>query len=244
MNNPLKGPQAPPQTSRRQTSSRSEHAATWSLLGKSALATILLTATIAVASYIVPHGIAQQGDEVSPADQQARLEVFRTLAPMNLSPVSVDDTDRAIQSMQLSPAAAATLKANLASAAPPQPQPVSVPSPQNLPSAHPEAPVAVPALAQRQTQRVRLVWITLWDTDMEDGDVVRIDSQGYSRTIRLTKKGDTFAIPVPADGVIKVTGVSDGDGGGITVGLASGGVKAIFPIMSEGQILGLQVKVN
>ena len=117
-------------------------------------------------------------------------------------------------------------------------------SPENLPDTQQQSPQAVPALAQSQTRRVRLVWITLWDTDVEDGDVVRIDSQGYSRTIRLTKKGDTFAVPVPASGVIQVTGVSDGDGGGITVGLASGGVKAIFPVMSEGQVLGLQVRVN
>ncbi len=88
------------------------------------------------------------------------------------------------------------------------------------------------------------MWITLWDTDVEDGDIVRIESQGYSRTVKLTKKGDTFAVPIPASGVIRITGISDGDGGGITVGLASGGAKAVFPIMSEGQMLGLRVKVN
>jgi hypothetical protein len=91
---------------------------------------------------------------------------------------------------------------------------------------------------------VRLVWVTLWDTDVEDGDIVRLDSQGYSRTVRLSKKGDTFAVPVPVDGVIKVTGISDGDGGGITVGVASGSERAIFPIMSEGQQLGLKVRTN
>jgi hypothetical protein len=62
--------------------------------------------------------------------------------------------------------------------------------------------------------------------------------------VRLTKKGDTFAVPVPADGIIKVTGVKDGDGGGITVGLASGETRAVFPIMSEGQELGLKVRMN
>lgn len=91
---------------------------------------------------------------------------------------------------------------------------------------------------------MQLVWIRLWDTDVEDGDVVRIESSGYARTVRLTKRGEVFAVPVTADGLIQVTGVKDGDGGGITVGLASGVSQAIFPIMSEGQVLGLRVKVD
>jgi hypothetical protein len=91
---------------------------------------------------------------------------------------------------------------------------------------------------------VRLAWISLWDTDVEDGDTVRIDSYCYSRTVVLKKQPVTFAIPVPESGVINVTGVSDGDGGGITVGLASGPSRAIFPIMSPGQLLGLRIKVN
>lgn len=232
MNNPMKRPQP----------SGSERSATLPILAKSALVTVLLAAAIAMTSYALPIGIAQQGDEVSTADQQARLETFRSLAPLDLSQVSAADTDRAIQSMQLNPVAAASLRTDLASTASQSAQPAPVSSPQNLPGTQQTSPQVAPA--QPQTRRTRLVWITLWDTDVEDGDVVRIDSQGYSRTIRLTKKGDTFAVPVPASGVIQVTGVNDGDGGGITVGLASGGAKVVFPVMSEGQVLGLRVKVN
>ena len=89
-----------------------------------------------------------------------------------------------------------------------------------------------------------LAWITLWDTDAEDGDVVRIDSGGYSRTITLSKQPVTIAVPVPHDSVISVTGIRDGEGGGITVGLASGASRAVFPIMSVGQTLGLRAQFN
>jgi hypothetical protein len=176
---------------RPQASGSSERSTTLPLLAKSALVTILLAAAVAMASYALPLGLAQQGDEVSTADQQARLETFRSLAPLALSLVSATDTDRAIQSMKLSPVAAASLRTDLASTTSPSPQPAPVSSPQNLPGTPQESPQDAPASAQPQTRRARLVWITLWDTDVEDGDVVRIDSQGYSRTIRLTSKGDT-----------------------------------------------------
>ncbi len=65
--------------------------------------------------------------------------------------------------------------------------------------------------------------------------VIRIDSQGYSRTVALAKAPITLAIPVPTNGIVNITGVRDGEGGGVTVGLASGASKAVFPIMSVGQ---------
>jgi hypothetical protein len=109
----------------------------------------------------------------------------------------------------------------------------------------PHAPVAAAhAQPAAQVPRLQLAWLTVWDTDAEDGDAVRIDSGGYSRTITLTKAPVTFAVPVPGDSILRVTGIRDGEGGGITVGLASGGSRAIFPIMSVGQALGLNVKFN
>jgi hypothetical protein len=192
---------------------------------------------VVTAAYTLPRGMAEQGDEISASDAQARLEAFRALVPMNLSVVADNDLDNALHGMNLSPDAEKALRADLSNT-------ISSPQADPAPPKMAASTQANPVQAQAQAKRIQLVWITLWDTDVEDGDVVRIESQGYSRTVRLTKKGDTFAVPVPADGVIKVTGVSDGDGGGITVGLASGNEKAIFPIMSEGQQLGLRVRVN
>jgi hypothetical protein len=210
------------------------------LIAKAALATILLIGAMATAGYALSGGIGQHGDEVTPSEQQTRLEAFNALGPLRLSAVSAEDIDHAVQGMQLTSAAAAALKANLASTSlEPAPTALAEQAKQRTGQQTPQ-----PAAVQPRRQRVRLVWITLFDTDVEDGDVVRIDSQGYSRTVKLTTKGDTFAVPVTANGVIQVTGISDGDGGGITVGLASGSAKAVFPVMSEGQVLGLKATVN
>lgn len=212
---------------------------TVAVIARSLFATLLLAGAIGSATYVLSNTLTTRGDEVSPSDAQARLEAFQALAPLNLTVVADSDLDKALQSMHLDPAAAEALKTDLG---------VKVASPLSAPASGDlsgkQQQISQPASAQMQTKRQQLVWITLWDTDVEDGDVVRIDSQGYSRTVRLTSKGDTFAVPVPADGVIKVTGISDGDGGGITVGLASGNARAIFPIMSVGQELGLKVRAN
>jgi hypothetical protein len=153
-------------------------------------------------------------------DEQA----FAALGSLPLRVVEPAELSAAVEGMGLTPQGKQALLADVAAPAPPQ-----TPATQS---------------ATAHTQPLRLAWITLWDTDVEDGDVVRIDSEGYSRTIRLTKRGNTFAVPIPANGIITVTGIRDGDGGGITVGLASGPVKAIFPIMSTGQSLGLNVTIN
>ena len=92
-----------------------------------------------------------------------------------------------------------------------------------------------------QPLKPRLAWIRVWDSEVEDGDVVRIESAGYSRTVTLTKRGITLAVPVSATGIVTLTGIHDGDGGGITVGLSSGQSSALLPIMSTGQTLRIAV---
>jgi hypothetical protein len=167
------------------------------------------------------------GDAVSPANADLRAEQFATLAPLSLSLVPTSQTAAALDGMRLAPSAKASLAERLPA-----------------PGAANAVPAQDPAAAFPSPERCRLAWITLWDTDAEDGDVVRLDSDGYSRTVTLTKKPLTFAVPVPRDGVVKVTGVRDGEGGGITVGLASGASQAVFPIMSVGQTLGLKVSFD
>lgn len=170
-------------------------------------------------------------DEVSTVDRQARAEAFAAMAPLSVQTVDNRDVDKATRTMELAePQRRALIAAVKAS-------PLTGPAAVRLtPGAQPK-PSPEPA-------RVRLAWVTLWDTDAQDGDVVRIESQGYARTVTLAKAPVTFAIPVYASGVIRVVGVHDGDGGGITVGLASGASKAVFPVMSEGQVLGLRVAIN
>jgi hypothetical protein len=173
------------------------------------------------------------GDAVSESDTKLRAAQFATLSPLHLSLVPASESAAALDGMQLAPTAKAALAEALETSAP-----------ATAAAADPAPASSAAPAPSPQLEPLRLAWVTLWDTDAEDGDVVRLDSEGYSRTVTLAKKPVTFAVPVPRDGIIKVTGIRDGEGGGITVGLASGASQAVFPIMSEGQTLGLKVSFD
>lgn len=78
--------------------------------------------------------------------------------------------------------------------------------------------------------------IVLWDNCAEDGDVVRIASAGVTATVRLTHAPQTVVIPYDSGGSLIVTGVHDGDGGGITpaIELATGALP--LPPFRVGEI--------
>ena len=92
-----------------------------------------------------------------------------------------------------------------------------------------------------QSGHMRLAWLTLWDTHAQDGDVLRFESDA-SLPIEVTALNapTTLAIPFPATGTVKVTGVVDG-GGGITIGLKSGAAQIVWPTMQPGDTLTLPV---
>jgi hypothetical protein len=209
------------------------------VLAQSLLASLVLVSTVGSAQYFASGGapwfLHGSGDVVDSAEANARAAAFAALKALPLSLVPAAEMATAIDGMGLSTAQKAAMASQFQAAAPEAKTP-DIPAPT-------AAPAAAPAPSQ-STHANRLAWITLWDTDAEDGDAVRIDSQGYSRTITLTKQPVTFAVPVPLDGVVKVTGVRDGEGGGITVGFASGASRAAFPIMSVGQTLGLNVRLD
>jgi hypothetical protein len=208
-----------------------------SIVGRALLASAAVVGIVAVSLHFGSGGawwpLPGHGDAVTEADANLRTAQFATLAPLRLSLIAPSENEAALGGMQLEPQAKMALAAALAAST--VATPVAA-DPATAPSA---APASSPRL-----EPLRLAWVTLWDTDAEDGDVVRLDSAGYSRTVTLAKKPVTFAVPVPEDGIIKVTGIRDGEGGGITVGLASGASQAVFPIMSEGQTLGLKVSFD
>lgn len=96
-------------------------------------------------------------------------------------------------------------------------------------------------LADAGAGRVRLVWITLYDSDAEDGDVAEVASAGWSRTVPLWHAPVRVAVPVGPDQTISLTGVVDGRGGGVTVGLVLPSGLVPLPPLSVGQTLRLPV---
>ena len=210
---------------------------TGSIIARALLASATVIVIIAASLHLGSGGpswpLHGSGDAVSQGNAELRAEQFAMLAPLPLSLVPTSESAAALDGMGLEPSAKASLAAALAAPA----------SATRMASSSAPAPGAA-ITASAKPEPARLAWVTLWDTDAEDGDVVRLDSEGYSRTVTLAKKPVTFAVPVPQDGIIKVTGIRDGEGGGITVGLASGASQAVFPIMSVGQTLGLKVSFD
>ncbi len=195
-------------------------------------------ALVALPPQEVPAALAQMG--LQPA-ARAQLEQALALSASSSPPQAGQPTVAAPQPAQqaIAPAVAPAPPAAATVAPKPDARPSQKPPVQTAPpSSSREAPTAT-----TQAPPLMLVRITLWDTDAQDRDEVRIESQGYSRIVQLTKAEQVVVAPVSASGVINIVGMRDGEGGGITVGVASGSSRAVFPVMSEGQVLGLKVAV-
>jgi hypothetical protein len=67
----------------------------------------------------------------------------------------------------------------------------------------------------------RLAWIVLTDSMDPDGDVVSVEAGGITQHVVLTKSWTPVAVALAGPGMIGITGVRDGGGGGITVALAT-----------------------
>jgi len=235
------------------TSTLSRRYSSVSVLAKTTLSTLLVIGSLAV-FFFIKSGAAvwpqhKLGDAVEERQQQERVKTFAALNAIPLAIVSEAEQAGAVDSMRLAPDARQALLASLASDSVSSGSAGSAGAPavQKNMTAMPQARAAQSSSASNAAVKrkgsLQLAWITLWDTDAEDGDAIRIESEGYSRSVVLSKEPVTFAIPVPLSGVVNIHGLKDGEGGGITVGLASGASKAIFPVMSVGQVLGLKIKV-
>jgi len=141
---------------------------------------------------------------------------FNAATPLALRVVAPSEREQAISTMGLTTEEQQALSSELGVARSPAPR------------------------AAADERPVRLAWITLWDTHAQDGDMVRVDSSGFSTTVTLSNTPITFAVPVPEQGVVNLTGIRDG-GGGITIGAMSGGQRVALPVMSVGQVLGVPV---
>jgi hypothetical protein len=179
---------------------------------------------------------ARHNDQVTDQDRAQRLATFSQIKAISLPAVKESELTNALESMKLSSkdrsaltrdlaSSSAFEAANAAGAATPQGTPTPAPAPQTAP------------------QKAALVWITLWDTHAQDGDIVQVQSGGYVQEVTLMNKPTRFAVPVPPNGVVNIVGIHDG-GGGITLGAMSADNPVALPIMSEGQTLGIPVLVR
>lgn len=100
------------------------------------------------------------------------------------------------------------------------------------------APDRARLAADVEAGRLRLVWLSLFDSDAEDGDVVTLSSGGFTYPVALSKAPATLAVPVLIGGTIALTGTRDG-GGGVTVGVVGSGGPLPLPPLSVGQTVPL-----
>lgn len=175
-----------------------------------------------------------EADQVSEKQVRDRQQAYVRTLPIQLKRVLPDEMASAVASMELPPDEQKSLLAEL----------------QQKHAAKDAVNAVIDPLkatpnpaAKQEGKSVLLAWMTLWDTDAVDNDIVRINSSGYSRTVTLTKQPITFAVPVPDNGIINITGIHDG-GGGITVGAISGATPVALPIMSEGQVIGIPMVIR
>ena len=89
--------------------------------------------------------------------------------------------------------------------------------------------------------RVRLVRLSVFDSDVEDGDVAEIRSAGFRQVVPLTRAPIVLAVPVGPDNTIEIAGLVDGGGGGVTVGLVLLNGPLPLPPLSVGQVLRLPI---
>ena len=89
--------------------------------------------------------------------------------------------------------------------------------------------------------RVDLVWLTLWDDQAEDGDIVSVESESFMQSVRLANAPTRVAVPRPKGGTVTVRGVHDG-GGGITVAAATDQAPVQVPVLAVGQTILLPVR--
>lgn len=87
---------------------------------------------------------------------------------------------------------------------------------------------------------VKLAWITVWDNQAVDGDIINIQAGGFSSQISLTHEKQRMAIPIN-QGEVTITGIADGSGG-ITLGFYTTNGTVSLPVIAPGQTVVLPIK--
>jgi hypothetical protein len=88
---------------------------------------------------------------------------------------------------------------------------------------------------------VRLERMIMRDTNSPDGDRVAVVSAGFRQEVTLTALPQAIVVPVDDSQIIQMVGITDGSGGGITMGVRGENEEILMPIMRKGQILSLTI---
>jgi hypothetical protein len=99
-------------------------------------------------------------------------------------------------------------------------------------------------LGQVQARQVDMVALGLYDDCAEDGDVVNVRAGPINVFVPLKHQIQYVLVPVPRGGsaAVAIAGQSDGQGGGITVGMVTPGGVEHLPRLAPGQQINFSVR--
>jgi hypothetical protein len=85
--------------------------------------------------------------------------------------------------------------------------------------------------------KARLGWVTVSDAMNEDGDWVAVTGAGFRQDVRLSKRPLLVAVPYAPGTPVTITGLVDGQGGGITLSVHLGGGIVNLKPLQRGESL-------
>jgi hypothetical protein len=97
-------------------------------------------------------------------------------------------------------------------------------------------------IADARAGKMQMGWVSLRDFLDEDGDIAQISIGGFTRTVPLKNAPTPVAIPIVPGDFLRVTGLVDGGGGGVTVGITTGGGAEVQMPLDVGETITLPVR--
>lgn len=116
-------------------------------------------------------------------------------------------------------------------------------TPESLASLFLEHEALADISAQIEAGQTVLKSFSVYDDASEDGDVVSININGYTRTVPLRRVPTNITVPVSTSGqnAVTITGVKDG-GGGVTLGIRYADGTLLSPNLAVGQSTSVRLK--
>jgi hypothetical protein len=183
-----------------------------------AVGLVVVTLTLGGAAYWQVE--TQGADQLSEQEEMSRQVAFAQLRDVKLQSVPKSEVDLAFAQMALEKEDREALGVLLAESAE---------------AAQSGAPLV------GSSGSVRLERMILRDTNSPDGDRVAVVSAGFRQEVTLTALPQAMVVPVDESQIIQMVGITDGSGGGITLGVRGENEEVLMPIMRKGQILSLTI---